>query len=425
MTPHPSDGPAHRVDAFLAPDPARTIAQLYLPGPDRARSVCERVQALSDAEVSDALARVLDGFADRHRDLPALLRSHADAALALISAGAPLTDDRALLLGASLTAEYAVEAAALCNPSAVEHPDQSGLQAGQLRVALSLRCIGEGHRSTIGFCTALIGPGRRWTFDQRALPLVPAAAGHDDDAATPTFPPDIALAQQLLVPATPEESNGIEDARFTRFTADDGTVEYRATYTAYDGHDIAPKLLTSPDLKTFRAHALAGPAAQNKGMALFPRRIGGKYVALCRTDGESNSVASSADGLLWDEPLPVQQPALAWETLQIGNCGPPIETAAGWLVLTHGVGPMRTYAIGAILLDLHDPGRLIGRLDQPLLFPGPDEQEGYVPNVLYSCGAVVKDGELWVPYGIGDSRIGVAWAEIDDILAAMTPTGGR
>ena len=212
----------------------------------------------------------------------------------------------------------------------------------------------------------------------------------------------------------------MEDARFTRFVDDAGTVEYRATYTAYDGHQIAPRLLTSTNLSEFRAHRLAGPAARNKGMALFPRKVQGKYLALCRSDGESTSLSSSVDGYVWNKPQPVHAPHASWEWLQVGNCGPPIETDRGWLVLTHGVGAMRTYAIGALLLDLDDPTVVVGRLTDPLLEPDPSEQDGYVPNVVYSCGGLVHDGILWLPYGIGDARIGVAWTSLDALLGAMT-----
>jgi predicted GH43/DUF377 family glycosyl hydrolase len=214
----------------------------------------------------------------------------------------------------------------------------------------------------------------------------------------------------------------MEDARFTRFINDDGSIEYRATYTAYDGQSIAPRLLLSRDLRHFRAHRLAGPAAHNKGMALFPRPVNGRHLALCRTDGENISLASSTDGYTWSAPQLIHTPTHAWEMLQVGNCGPPIETDRGWLVLTHGVGPMRTYAIGAILLDLSDPSQVIGRLSRPLLEPDHDEQDGYVPNVVYSCGALPHDGRLWLPYGIDDSRIGVAWVPLPELLDELNAT---
>lgn len=476
--------------AELFPDPARVIARLFLPGEElqlvqsRASQIVARVMTLSDAEVEQLAAQLLADFSPRHRDYQQLLDRHASIVAGHVRSSVELSAARRTVLGATFTAEYSTEAAALCNPSAVRHPDQTGLSAGQVRVALSLRAIGEGHISSISFCSAVAGPGPVWAFEPRHRPAtmgessgaswrrdhlraVLADQGHLDElggtvvaalpaeftaadlelaladvhydllvrsgaaatvdllrkvvasAYTVTFDDDIALAQRVLMPTAVEESNGMEDARLTRFVSADGSVEYRATYTAYDGQRIAPRLLTTSDLRTFRAHRLAGPAARNKGMALFPRLVGGRHLALCRADGESTSLASSEDGYVWERPRTVQTPSLAWEMLQIGNCGPPIETERGWLVLTHGVGPMRAYSIGAILLDLDDPLRIIGRLEHPLLEPEPDRRDGYVPNVVYSCGAYLHDDLLWIPYGIDDSRIGVAHVALADLLAAM------
>jgi predicted GH43/DUF377 family glycosyl hydrolase len=352
-------------------------------------------------------------------------------------------------------------------------------------VALSVRGSGEGHISSIGFCSAVAGPGAQWSFEPRRLPVsmaditpatwrrdhlhaVLADQGHVDELAEAvlhalpaecdgaeleralarthrdlltrpsspatadllrkvvasaydaSFARDAGLGQRVLSPSAEEESNGMEDARFTLFTDEDGTAGYRATYTAYDGRRIAPRLLISSDLRVFRAHRLAGPAARNKGMALFPRKVHGQYLALCRSDGESTSLASSADGYVWDQPVILQEPSAPWEMLQVGNCGPPIETDRGWLVLTHGVGPMRVYVIGAILLDLDEPARVVAYSRTPLLSPGPDEQDGYVPNVVYSCGAFLHDGLVWIPYGIADCRIGVAYAPLGAVLADMS-----
>ncbi|MDQ1539985.1 MAG: hypothetical protein QOH29_711 [Actinomycetota bacterium] len=483
---------AHHVDAALRPDPARVIARLFLPGEElpggssRAGAVVARVLALSGPEVAEIAERLLDEFSDRHRDFAAILTEHAMRVDSHVQQTPPMTLARKLVMGASFTAEFALEGAALCNPSAFMHPDQDDLEPGAARVAVSLRGIGEGHLSSLGFCTAVIGADATWRFEQRVMPAVAgvatmahwridhlravltddgrvdglahsvldrlpgsftgldleyvlAAAHHDlltrasgpatadllrrivASAYEVAFPDDVELSQQVLFPSTAEESNGIEDARFVRFVAADGTVDYRATYTAYDGSAIAPRLLTSPDLRTFRAQRLAGPAARNKGMALFPRPVGGRHLALCRTDGESNSIASSDDGVVWSEPETIQVPVAPWEVLQVGNCGPPIETDEGWLVLTHGVGPMRTYAIGAILLDLDDPAHVVKRLELPLLQGLPGEQNGYVPNVVYSCGGVVHAGRLWLPYGISDARVGVMWVSVDELLAAMTP----
>ena len=209
---------------------------------------------------------------------------------------------------------------------------------------------------------------------------------------------------------------------------DDGTAEYRGTYTAYDGQRIEPRLMVSPDLRIFRAEGLAGPAAHNKGMAIFPRKVGGRYVSLCRSDGESTGVSFSADGIRWETPTTVQVPGGFWALLQVGNCGPPLETEFGWLVLTHGVGPMRVYSVGALLLDLEDPTRVRKVLPEPLLQTHSADQNGYVPNVVYSCGGIIHDGRIWVPHGIGDSRIGVAWIAVSELVAAMTdaaPLAGR
>ncbi|HSP02733.1 MAG TPA: hypothetical protein VLR27_04485, partial [Acidimicrobiales bacterium] len=213
--------------------------------------------------------------------------------------------------------------------------------------------------------------------------------------------------------------SGVEDARFVRFEDDDRVVYY-ATYTAYDGRDIGQQLLETVDFCTFEASPLQGSAASNKGLALFPRRIDGHFVALSRHDGTSNAVAVTDDIRHWPTATALGGRTRLWSSIQVGNCGPPIETEAGWLVLTHGVGPMRTYSIGACLLDLDDPTRMIGELAEPLLTPGPDEQDGYVPNVIYSCGAVRHGPNLVIPYGVGDSSIGFATADIDDVIGAMS-----
>ncbi len=485
----------HHSAAALRPQPDRVVGRLFLPGeelppgPSRAAAVVQRVLALPEPQVEQMAAGLLRDFGSRHRNYPEMLTAHAAAVSSRVDNEVALSPARTLVLGASFTAEYTLEGAALCNPSAVPSPDQTGLSPGQLRVAVSLRCIGEGHVSSIGFVSAVIGPGADWVFEPRAKPAVvgvnklgrwrrehlravltdqgridelahavlaalpdtftgldldqalsDAGQGvlgrHGGQATTDLlrrllasaydveFSADVELSSRTLMPVTAEESNGVEDARFVRFTGPSGDVEYRATYTAYDGTHIASRLLTTTDLRTFHTQRLAGPAARNKGMALFPRLIGGRHWSLCRSDGESTFVASSADGLSWGTAELVQQPEQPWETLQVGNCGPPIETPDGWLVLTHGVGPMRVYRIGAMLLDLDDPTRVLRRLEQPLLQPGPTEREGYVPHVVYSCGGVVHDGRLWLPYGIGDARIAVAWASVGDLLAAMSPVRG-
>jgi predicted GH43/DUF377 family glycosyl hydrolase len=214
----------------------------------------------------------------------------------------------------------------------------------------------------------------------------------------------------------------MEDARFARFVEDDGTAVYYATYTAFDGVNISQQFARTDDFATFDISPLAGPAASGKGLALFPRRIDGRYVALSRADHETNSLAFSHHLEYWEDRALLQSPSRPWELIQLGNCGSPIETEAGWLVLTHGVGPMRTYAISAMLLDLDDPLRVIGTLDAPLLAPSEAERNGYVPNVVYSCGSMLHDRTLMIPFGIADESIGIATADLDMLLEHLTGT---
>jgi predicted GH43/DUF377 family glycosyl hydrolase len=233
------------------------------------------------------------------------------------------------------------------------------------------------------------------------------------------FPDDSALAERVLWPRSPTESNGMEDARFVRFIEDDGSARYFATYTAFDGAEIAPQLIETLDFRTFRISQLTGPSAKNKGLALFPRRIDGRYFALSRSDRENIGIASSKDAHVWSEATVVDSPLQPWELIQVGNCGSPIETSEGWLVLTHGVGPMRVYSMGAMLLDLDDPRRVIGRLPGPWLTPTGIDRDGYVPNVVYSCGALIHDDTLVVPYGSSDAAVGIAYVPLPDLMAAL------
>jgi predicted GH43/DUF377 family glycosyl hydrolase len=234
------------------------------------------------------------------------------------------------------------------------------------------------------------------------------------------FDPAQPVSQRVIFPSSPSQSNGIEDARFVRFQEDDGQVTYYATYTAYDGKIILPQLLQTTDFVAFKFITLNGPAAQNKGMALFPRRIGGHYAMLSRQDDENILLMFSDNLHFWDTPRVLLSPAQPWEFIKIGNCGSPIETEAGWLVLSHGVGAMRKYCLGAFLLDLNDPTRVIGRLRQPLLSANEAEREGYVPNVVYTCGAILHERELIIPYAMSDSATSFASVSLDDLLQAMT-----
>jgi predicted GH43/DUF377 family glycosyl hydrolase len=480
---------ANRLGLTMTPDPRRVIIKLFVPGEDAARvksraaTLIERIAELSDEETGRLLEQTRQLFGDRHRDLFATFAHHYDLVRHRVDPSRELSETARLLLGAYFSHEYAVEAAALCNPSMVAHPDQSGLAAGRLRVAISLRQIGEGHISSIGFVTGIVGPDGL-SLSERAGPLVTGArrsarhhrdvlaAGIVDDGldnevsatvlgslppqftdddfeqalrAMPAdlltrtttigtlerlrrmisagyavmFPADLGLDQRVLWPATASESNGMEDARFVTFVSDDGTLGYQATYTAYDGHRIGARMITSTDLVNFEISALRGPATSSKGMALFPRTVGGRRLALCRSDGETIGLSELSECNRWQHAAPLHTPQASWELIQVGNCGSPIETDQGWLVLTHGVGPMRRYAIGALLLDLDHPERVIGELPGPLLSPDESERNGYVPNVVYSCGGLRHGDTLWLPYGASDARIGFATVSIPDLLAAM------
>ena len=238
------------------------------------------------------------------------------------------------------------------------------------------------------------------------------------------FQPEQQLSERILFPATPSQSNGIEDARFVCFQNEDGTHIYYATFTAFDGRVVMPELVETSDFLRFRFITLNGPAAQNKGMAIFPRKIKGLYAMLSRQDNENIYLMFSDNVHFWNERRVLLKPTFSWELVQLGNCGSPIETDAGWLVLSHGVGPMRKYCIGAFLLDRDDPSKLIGRLREPLLKPNQNEREGYVPNVVYTCGALLHQGELIIPYGLADHATGFATVQLDEVLAAMHSEDG-
>jgi predicted GH43/DUF377 family glycosyl hydrolase len=477
----------------LGADPSRVITRLFVPGQEgfehqdsRAGAVLARILALDEDDVRASLDDVVTRFDRRHRDLDGTFRRHARELADRLNPGRELSEARKLLLGATFTSEYAIEGAALCNPSIVADPDQTGTSAGSLRFVMSVRGIGEGHRSSIGFRTGTIDAAGGATIDEAARfatvgTIVPTlldavvfrselarlrdegeAADYILDAlgdrftradldeqldklethlstrgraaATMSlirtiaarsyaveFSKDTTVSERVLWPAMAAEAAGMEDARFVRFVDDDGSITFYATYTAYSGSHISQQLLETNDFRYFTSTPLVGPAAANKGLALFPRRIHGRLAAMSRSDRESNTIAFSDHLSTWPVAHPCQAPTEAWEALQLGNCGPPIETDAGWLVLTHGVGPMRTYRIGAILLDLDDPTRVLGRLRQPLLSPAVDERDGYVPNVVYSCGALVHAETLVIPYGIADAAIGVAMVPLPELLDSLVP----
>jgi predicted GH43/DUF377 family glycosyl hydrolase len=483
--------PVIRSDVRLRPDPGRVVTRAFVPGghdPGDGRSrghhIVDRVLAMSPDDVSRTLGDVRARFDGRHVDLDETLARRLDVLTQWIPDPGALAPDTRLLLGAYFSQEYAIEAAALTNPSVVAAPHQGRDGDGSLRVIVSLRAIGEGHISSIEFRTGTVGRDGRVAIEP-ALPPVHAerrspvfdrplftaklqelgedsghveailnrvadrftmaeleqalalardesggsvAIGHSEQAIhwlaasnyELAFAPASALSQRVIFPAGPAESHGMEDARFVRFEEPGTPATYYATYTAYDGFHILPQLIETADFETFRVATLNGPAVQNKGMALFPRLVGGRYAALARLDNENSYLLQSDNVRFWHDSKRIQIPTQPWELVQIGNCGSPIETEAGWLVVTHGVGPMRTYALGAVLLDLDDPSQVVGALRDPLLVPDEDERDGYVPNVVYSCGSLVHDDWLVLAYGASDTTSRFATVSIDALLTELT-----
>jgi predicted GH43/DUF377 family glycosyl hydrolase len=418
-----------RLPIVLRPDPSRVVIRPYVPGADddhaRARRIASRVMAIDDAMVEDELQNLMRDFAGHHTQVETVFRQRYAEVEGVIGNEGPVGLDRALLIGAYFCQEYGYEAAALFNPSIVPHPDQTGLAAGAVRFVLSLRAVGEGHVSSIAFrmgiCDASGGIALDPQGPRAVVPLIEdAALGGSRPAGVRMRCEDAYdLSEIVIFPSTPTQRNGIEDLRLVRFTDDDGTVTWFGTYTAYSGQGIRQELLRTADFHSFALDAIRGPAESGKGMALFPRRIGGRYAMLGRADNETISLSFSDDLYEWPTGETIVEPRWPWEFIQIGNCGSPIEVEEGWLVLTHGVGPMRNYALGACLLDRDDPSKLLGRMTYPLVRPDDAERKGYVPNVAYSCGALLHGRILILPYAVADSFTTFATMSVDQLIAAM------
>jgi predicted GH43/DUF377 family glycosyl hydrolase len=468
-----------RTGIALRPDQSRVLLRPFDPGDSgRAERIVARILAVPENGVLPLLQAVMAQFSGRHPDLGAMLLERFEQVRKRVSVNGKLSEPRKLLLGSYFVSEFSLESAALFNPSIVPHPDQSGVPLNGLRFILSLRATGEGHLSSITFRTGMIHPNGRIEVmgarghlsEPRQIPspvferplferklqelgleneftrrtierlshlfsLDELRYGVDEESGDPDtaeamrrlaesnyevqFSPEQELSERIIFPSSPSQRNGIEDARFVCFRNEDGTSVYYATFTAYDGRVVMPELMETSDFLRFRFLTLNGPAAHNKGMALFPRKIDGLYAMISRQDNENLYLVFSDNVHFWYEPRLILAPAFPWETVQIGNCGSPIETDAGWLVLSHGVGPMRQYAIGAFLLDKNDPGKLIGRLEEPLLQPTEEERRGYVPNVVYTCGALVHGGRLIIPYAYADHATSFVTVALDDVLGAM------
>ena len=419
----------NRHPLHLRPDPSRVIIRAFRPAIEprdynpidqsRANHIVDHVLALGEVEARAVLETVLHNFENPHRNLLEIFELRT-AEMANIFAGHPeFSPTQRNLIGAYFLHEYSFEAAALFNPSIVRHPDQSGVEPGSIRFILSVRAVGEGHISSLTFRRGTISLEGEIDIEPPVrLACLPQIVGRAGDTIDLDFAEDTNISERIIFPITEAQANGIEDARFVAFEHA-GLTTYYATYTAYSGRAIRSELLETSDFKSFRLIPLRGPAAINKGMALFPRKIAGRYAMIARYDNESLHLIYSDDLTHWPLGTPILRPEYPWEFVQIGNCGSPIELDEGWLVFTHGVGPIRRYSIGAVLLDKDNPARVIGRSRLPLVQPEKSEREGYVPNVVYSCGAMKVGSRIVLPYAISDTFSTIATVRISTLVAIL------
>jgi predicted GH43/DUF377 family glycosyl hydrolase len=418
---------------YLRPDPARVVVRPFKPATEprdlnatdkvRANHIVERVLRLDAEAAARQLNEVLENFAGRHRNLLDIFEKRATEMEDALTPHASLNKTQRGLIGAYFLNEYSFEASALFNPSIVRHPDQTGAPKDGCRFILSLRAVGEGHVSSLTFRSGSIAGDGSISVDPTArlasVPIVrertPSANG---DIVELIFGPDEELSERVIFPITESQSNGIEDARFVEFN-DNGRKTFYATYTAYSGRAIRSELIATTDFRSFRMTPLGGSASRNKGMALFPRKIDGRYAMIGRQDNENLYLIYSDDLHSWDGGRVILQPEYPWEFVQIGNCGSPIELDDCWLLLVHGVGPVRKYSIGAVLLDKKDPSKVLARSREPLLNPEPTEREGYVPNVVYTCGAMRHRDQIVLPYAISDTFSNFATITIAGLMQAV------
>jgi predicted GH43/DUF377 family glycosyl hydrolase len=392
----------------------------------RARRLVDDILALPREEVDYQYQAMLQEFHGRHWQIETVFDERYEQVSGGMTIPADISLVRKRLIGAYFCHEYSYAAAALMNPSAVEHPDQSGLAGGAVRFIMSMRAVGEGHISTVAFREGIIAPDG--SFDLWPEPVIASSAepemslvsGGDGDEVRIFRHEESTLSGTVIFPVTEAQRNGLEDLRLTRFHHGGDDYEWVGTYTAYSGRDIRSELLRTRDFRCFTLEPIHGKAGRNKGMALFPNKIGGRYVMLGRQDGKNLFLLHSDKLDTWDDDGELLiEPKYPWEFIQIGNCGAPILCDEGWLVLTHGVGAMRKYSIGALLLDKDDPSKVLGRSVSPLLAARDNDRAGYVPNVVYSCGGMRVRDTLFLPYGLSDSAIGFATGKISDIVATL------
>ncbi len=471
----------NRSNVQIKANPNRVILNYFKFGDDhnseKIQHLISRVISIPDQEINQLYVGIKKEFAFRHRNFEHILEKNFKIIQPAIPGGIELSNSRKLVMGAYFSHEYSIQAAALFNPSMIAHPDQKGLKKCEKRFILSLRSVGEGHISSIEFRSGIVDVNgnitldketgfatcseKKWdkiycrnnklkntallkNFDQTILQKFEEKFTYDDylkkvnndelsaydkltqeklfrilnanyDVIADKKGP---LCERVIFPNSDGESKGMEDVRLVAFTEND-TIEYIGTYTEYDGQETKPQLIITEDFIEFEVRAMYGNAVDNKGMALFPEKINGKYVMLGRQGGENITIMYSDDLFIWKDYEIIMTPEDTWGCVQLGNCGSPLKTTEGWLVITHAVGPMRKYVLGAILLDLEDPSKIIMKLNKPLLSPNEVEREGYVPNVVYSCGSMVHEGNLILPYAMSDSASTFVTINIEDLLNEM------
>ena len=463
-----------RLYTKIKADPKKVILQHFKVGNlDRTKNVLRRINSLSGDDLQKELTDIENKFEGRHKFFKEILLNNFLQVEKYLDNAENISQKKKLIIGAYFSKEYSIEAASLFNPSIVMHPDQSKLKPKTSRFLLSLRATGEGHISSIEFKTGIIDEKNEIIFDQESkfstLPQndntkifnrkfikenikfvdndflinFPETFTYEeakiiinnfspevslkyvqqiadiidivDSNYRISFSPKSEINERVIFPFSKMESHGLEDLRLVKFSENNDENIFYGTYTAYDGHKFRTQLLETINFREFEIHTLHGAAIQDKGMALFPRKINGKYVITSRQGGENIQIMYSDNLYRWEKFEQLQTPKEPWQFVQLGNCGSPIETEDGWLLITHAVGKFRKYSLGAILLDLENPSKVIGSLKTPLLEPNDEEREGYVPNVLYSCGSLVHNDNLIIPYAMSDSYTGFAKVKLSDL----------
>ena len=421
----------HQSQVRLRADPSRVVVRPFhlawnaVAPQGRVNRLVDQVRAMDMRTARTELALVFHDFESRHWQTHQIfMQRYEEIEAQLELDGRRIREEKKLLIGAYFCHEYSFAAAALMNPSVTIHPDQSELSEGAVRIVLSLRAVGEGHISSIIFREGVVLPGRKFELTPQphcmtAANTVHPVAHRNDGAVTVHRHPDSSLSGTVIFPVTEVQRNGLEDLRLTRFNGGCLEVEWVGTYTAYSGRDIRSELLRTDDFVKFDLVPITGSAGRDKGMALFPKCDDGRYRMIGRQDGQNLFLMESDDITHWEGGVPLLSPRFPWELIQIGNCGPPIEIDEGWLLLTHGVGAMRKYSIGAVLLDKADPSKILGRTSQPILSAADEDREGYVPNVVYSCGGMRVGEDIFLPYGVADSSVAFAFVAIQDVRGEM------